>query len=90
MSKIKIEKATPEKLESLNVDNWSQWSCDVSKFDWEYDTNETAYLFEGRVTVTSEDGEIVTFGAGDIVTFPKGLKCTWDVSVLVRKRFKFD
>jgi uncharacterized protein len=90
MSDVKVEKGTAEKLKELDVENWGQWSCDAKKFDWEYDMTETCYLYQGQVTVTSENGESVSFGAGDIVTFPKGLKCTWDVSVPVRKRFRFD
>ncbi|KAG2243721.1 hypothetical protein Bca4012_022869 [Brassica carinata] len=31
----------------------------------------------------------VEFGAGDIVTFPKGLSCTWDVSLSVDKHYIF-
>ncbi|BFG37250.1 hypothetical protein CerSpe_235240 [Prunus speciosa] len=34
--------------------------------------------------------EFVEFGAGDLVTIPKGLSCTWDVSVAVDKHYKFD
>lgn len=90
MSKIKVEKATPEKLTHLNVENWGTWSCEISKFDWEYDATETCYLYEGQVTVTGSDGEAATFGAGDIVTFEKGLKCKWEVTTPVRKRYKFD
>jgi hypothetical protein len=29
--------------------------------------------------VTTLDGEAVKFGAGDLVTFPRGLKCSWEV-----------
>lgn len=90
MGRIKIEKATPELLEKLNVESWGQWGCEVSKFDWEYDAQETCYLYEGQVKVTTPDGEVANFGAGDIVVFPKGLKCTWDVTTPVRKKFKFD
>lgn len=90
MANIKIEKGTEEKLRDLNVENWGQWSCEESKFDWEYDFTETCYLYEGQVKVTTTEGEEVNFGAGDIVVFPKGLKCTWDVSKPVRKRFRFD
>ncbi len=90
MGKIKVEKATAETLEDMKVESWGQWSCDVSKFPWEYDMTEVCYLYEGQVTVTDEDGEEATFGAGDIVTLSKGLKCTWDVKVPVRKRFKFE
>ena len=41
-------------------------------------------------TVTPADGrEPATFGAGDFVTFPAGMACTWDVRVAVKKHFLF-
>lgn len=47
---------------------------------------------EGRRTGTGDEGEpeFVEFGAGDLVTIPKGLSCTWDVSVAVDKFYKFE
>ena len=90
MSQVKVDKGTPEKILDMGIESWGQWGCDISTFDWEYDFTETAYFYEGEVEVTCENGEKVRFGAGDIVTFPKGLKCTWDVTVPVRKRYKFD
>ena len=34
-------------------------------------------------------GETVSFGKGDLVTFPQGLSCTWQVKKNVRKHYKF-
>ena len=85
MTKIKIKKATPEKLKELGAENWSPWNCDPSEFDWEYPFEETAYVKKGKVIVTTEDGEKVEIKAGDIVTFPKGLKCKWKVIERIEK-----
>lgn len=90
MSTIKVEKATPERLRELNVDSWSPWECGVETFDWEYASNETAYVKAGRVHVLTEHGQEVEFGQGDLVIFPKGLKCTWTVLEPIRKVFTFD
>jgi uncharacterized cupin superfamily protein len=90
MSTIKVEKATPERLQALNVDSWSPWECGVETFDWEYTSNETAYVKAGRVRVLTEHGQEVEFGQGDLVIFPKGLKCTWTVLEPIRKVFTFD
>jgi uncharacterized cupin superfamily protein len=46
-------------------------------------------MLEGEVTVTSEGGEPVTFGAGDLVVFPAGMECRWDVQKAVRKHDLF-
>jgi len=79
MGKIKVEKPSEEKLKSLGVDKWSPW---------EYDDKETCYVLEGRVKVKTPNEE-VEFGKGDLVTFPQGLKCTWNVIKKVRKVYKF-
>ncbi len=87
--KIKIEKADESKLRDINVKNWTPWSCPPSVFDWEYDSNETAYVREGRVIVRTDEGDDVEIKAGDIVTFPNGMKCTWEVKETIRKVFMF-
>ena len=61
----------------------------MSKFPWHYDSTESAYVLEGKVTVTPNDGEAVTFGKGDFVTFPAGMSCTWDVHEPIQKHFMF-
>lgn len=89
MARVKVEKPSKEKLEGLGVDNWGVWECEVKKFDWKYDDKEMFYVLEGRVKVVTDDGEAVEFGEGDLVTFPKGVKCTWDVKEKIRKRYRF-
>lgn len=88
MSKIKIEKPAQEKLSNMGVFSWPIWEKDVSCFDWFYDSTEICYLLKGRVVVKAKDQE-VEFGAGDLVTFPKGLSCSWDVKEPVRKHYSF-
>ena len=85
---ISVKKPTQEELDTLGIKNWGSWECDASTFDWEYSDKETCYLYEGKVTVKTSEGE-VSFGAGDLVVFPKGLKCTWKVAEPVRKAYKF-
>ena len=88
MSEIKIEVPTKEKLKALDVKNWSPWECEPSTFDWEYDCNETAYVLEGKVKVKTTSGE-VEIKKGDLVHFPKGLQCTWNVIEKIRKVYTF-
>jgi uncharacterized cupin superfamily protein len=89
MAAIEVEKPDEKKLEQLGIKSWGRWECEPSTFPWEYDDKETAYVFEGNVTVKTEDGEEVSFGPGDLVTFPKGLKCTWTVHETIRKVYRF-
>ena len=88
MAEIIVTKPSEDDLAELGVKSWPVWTCEPSRFGWEYDQKETCYLLEGQVTVTA-DGEEVTFGAGDMVIFPKGLVCTWDVLAAVKKHYKF-
>jgi uncharacterized cupin superfamily protein len=82
----------PEQHESQTSQGWPTWSCDVSEFDWDYTQTEKCLILEGKVTVTDrpESGEEVTFGPGDYVVFPVGLKCIWKVSEPVRKHYNFE
>ena len=86
--KIKVEKPTAEQIAEMR--KCATWSKEESVFDWEYDMEETCYLLDGEVKVTTDDGSVVTFGKGDLVTFPKGLRCVWDVTKSVRKHYRFD
>ena len=88
MSEIIVKKPTDKELKELGVESWSPWGCDISEFDWEYSDRETAYVEEGRVTVVHEGGETV-IKAGDLVTFPKGMKCRWIVQEPIRKVYRF-
>ncbi|KAA8544531.1 hypothetical protein F0562_022543 [Nyssa sinensis] len=68
-----------------------RWGCPPSKFPWTYSSKETCYLLEGKVKVFPDGSkEGVEIGAGDLVVFPKGMSCTWDVSEAVDKHYNFE
>jgi uncharacterized cupin superfamily protein len=90
MAKISKERPSPETLQSLKIQNWSPWECEPSTFNWTYDTDETAYILAGQVTVTCPDGQQVDIGPGDLVRFPRGLSCTWEVKEAIRKVYRFE
>lgn len=87
-SRIRVERPDPARLAALKVASWPIWTKEPSTFDWHYDTPETCYFLEGEVLVKSPQGEVVV-GKGDLVTFPKGLSCTWVVRQAVRKHYFF-
>ena len=87
---IKVEKLDKTKLEKLGVFGWPIWTKEISKFDYEYDSVERCYFLDGKVTVTTEGGKAVSFGKGDFVTFPKGLKCNWNIKESVKKHYNFE
>ena len=86
---IHVEKPSEEKLLKLNVNLWPVWEKEVSEFPWEYNEKETCYILDGEVVVTSDNGESVKFGKGDLVVFPEGLNCRWKINKAVRKHYKF-
>jgi hypothetical protein len=86
---IKISHLTNKEMEEQGVLSWPIWSCEVSEFDWEYSDEESCLLLDGEVEVSS-DIETVSFGAGDFVVFPRGLKCRWNVIKPVRKHYTFN
>lgn len=68
-----------------------RWACPPGKFPLKFDAQETCYLLKGKVKAyVKGSSEFVEFGAGDLVIFPEGLSCTWDVSAAVDKHYKFD
>jgi len=87
----RIEKTRPDQkqLDDMGVLSWPIWTCGVSKFDWHYDQKETCYVLEGDVIVTTADDEQVRIGPGDLVVFPEGLDCVWDVKAPVKKHYRF-
>ena len=85
---IKIEhQPTQERLNELGVSKWGIWKKEVSKFPWTYDSQETCYFLEGDVVVTPDDGQPVQMGKGDLVTFPAGMSCTWEITRDVKKHY---
>ncbi|MBD3427267.1 MAG: DUF861 domain-containing protein [Candidatus Omnitrophica bacterium] len=88
MDIIKIERPDEHKLQELGVRSWPIWEKENSRFDWSYDAKETCYILQGRAKVEPEDGEPVEFGEGDLVTFPQGMNCVWEISSPIRKHYK--
>lgn len=86
---ILVERPDPRVIESMRVKSWPIWEKEPSTFDWSYDQTETCYFIEGNVTVKTPAGE-VSFGKGDLVTFPRGTSCTWHVKKAVRKHYRFE
>ncbi|XP_006344376.1 uncharacterized protein [Solanum tuberosum] len=89
---VKVINNPPQsKLADLGVTSWPKWGCPPSKFPWTYSAKETCYLLKGKVKVYPDgSNQAVEIGAGDLVEFPKGMSCTWDVSEEVDKHYKFE
>ena len=84
--KIEVRKPTAEEVERMNDE--PIWECGVKNFPWSYNEREVCLIMEGEVTVRTREGE-VSFGPGDLVTFPQGLSCEWRVKKPVKKHYRF-
>ena len=77
----------PPVPEVYELTDWPVWESEPAEFDRYYDKTEVALFTHGSVDVTF-DGRTVNIGAGDLVTFPKGMHCTWRILQTVRKHFQ--
>jgi uncharacterized cupin superfamily protein len=91
MSNIVVEH-TPSaaRLEELKVSKWPTWTKEASVFKWHFLEQEIAYILEGECVITPDNGTPVSFGKGDLVTFPAGMKCTWEVKQPLHKHYHLD
>lgn len=86
---IQLRRIDTDEVQRMNIGSWPTWSQGISSFPWHYDAQETCYLIEGQVTVTPDGGEPVKIAAGDLVTFPAGMSCTWDIHDPIFKHYRF-
>jgi uncharacterized cupin superfamily protein len=91
MSEIIVESNPDQsRLDSLGVKKWPTWQKEVSVFPWTFPEQEIAYILEGECVITPEGGAPVSFGKGDLVTFPAGMTCSWEVIQPLHKHYKLD
>lgn len=96
MSQILANKITVEKnpaqsrLETLGVSKWATWQKEVSVFPWTFPEQEIAFILEGECVITPTGGAPVSFGKGDLVTFPAGMTASWEVKQPLHKHYKLD
>jgi uncharacterized cupin superfamily protein len=91
ISQITVEKNVSQiKLDAIGVNKWPTWRKEVSTFEWSFPEQEIAYILEGDCIITPLDGLPVSFGKGDLVTFPAGLKASWQVLTPLHKHYQLD
>lgn len=78
------------RLDTLGVSKWPTWQKEVSTFEWAFPEQEIAYILEGECVITPAGGAPVSFGKGDLVTFPAGTKASWQVIQPLHKHYQLD
>jgi uncharacterized protein len=61
------------------------WQCSAGSFDWHYAFDETIYILEGSVVLSSDAMPPTLFTAGDVVFFRSGATARWVVEDRLRK-----
>jgi uncharacterized cupin superfamily protein len=61
------------------------WRRDAQSRYFERSYHEIAYIIEGQVEVTDDDGELLIAGPGDILVTPQGSKGYWKNLTPVKK-----
>ncbi|MEN8213418.1 MAG: cupin domain-containing protein [Pseudomonadota bacterium] len=80
---------SPAKLEVIGVYDWPVWKKEASSFPWTYKEQEQCYILKGRVIVTPDGGAPQEFKRGDLVTFPQGMSCQWEILEDIEKHYQF-
>jgi uncharacterized protein len=85
-----VKNPSQAELVSLDVAKWPTWEKEISVFDWSFPEQEVAYILAGSCIITPEGGQPVSFGKDDLVTFPAGLRASWQVLEPLHKHYQLD
>ena len=55
----------------------------IGVYDW------PIWILEGEIIVTPDGGEPVKIVENDLVSFPAGMSCTWEILSPVKKHYNF-
>ena len=69
------------------IKRWPIWECEPSKFQWNYEEKETCLIIKGEAKIKI-DNKILKISAGDLIIFPKGLTCYWEIIKPIKKHFR--
>lgn len=84
--KIEVDRPDNDELKEMGVASWPVWEHDEDKIEMFYDKAEQCYIISGEATIVSEF-ETLVIKPGDLITFPAGLECVWDIDVTIRKHY---
>ena len=70
------------------IKSWPIWECEPSKFKWNYVDKEICLIIEGQAKISTKNGDIYFIKAGDLVEFPAGMYCEWEVIKSIKKHYR--
>ena len=70
------------------IKNWPIWESEPSKFPWHYVDKEICFIIEGEAIIKTEDGTIYNIRSGDLVKFPQGITCEWEITRKIKKHYR--
>ncbi len=84
-----IKKLGRAEFEKKNISNWPVWEKEPSAFDRHYECEEICYVAKGKATIKTIYQEI-EIEEGDLVIFPAGIRCHWNIKEKFKKYYNFD
>ena len=70
------------------IKNWPIWECESSEFSWHYDEKEICLIIEGEAFIKTQDEKVYNIKSGDLVEFPKGFTCEWEITKKIKKHYR--
>ena len=70
------------------IKNWPIWECEPSNFAWNYNEKEICFIIEGEANIKTETGDSYFIQSGDLVEFPEGFSCEWQIIKRIKKHFR--
>ena len=70
------------------IKNWPIWEREPSNFSWNYNEKEICLIIEGEANIKTDSGKIYFIQSGDLVEFPEGFSCEWQIIKSIKKHFR--
>jgi len=71
-----------------------RWGGPPGRYALSYGARQTCYIVRGKASATVEGSPesscTAQFGAGDLVVFARGTRCTWHIVAAVDMHYAFD
>ena len=70
------------------IKDWPIWECEPCNFLWNYNEREICLIIEGEANIQTDKGSSYLIKSGDLVEFPAGFSCEWQIIKGIKKHFR--